>query len=62
MPNMNGFEFLDAYSTQDNISSAVMMLTSSDQPDDIEKSKQYKFVEKYIVKPIGLQNLKDLVS
>ena len=58
MPRMDGFEFLDAFSKlkeQDSRynSIVIMMYTSSDNKEDMEKAKQYSCVRDYIIKPIS---------
>ena len=58
MPRMNGFDFLDAFSKlkeQDSRynSIVIMMYTSSDNKEDMEKAKQYACVKDYIIKPIS---------
>lgn len=55
MPVMNGWEFLDAYSEnkfQDIISSKFIVLSSTIDPDDVNKSKTYKMVIDFMSKPI----------
>ncbi len=53
MPRKSGWEFLDAC-TSLNSASHVVMLTSSIDPRDVEKSKKYKIVEDYICKPLTI--------
>lgn len=60
MPLMDGFQFLDLFdklgeSTKKHCK--VVMLTSSINPQDINKSKNYNFVKQYINKPLTQQNL-----
>lgn len=61
MPRMNGFEFLEQYAkspkSNDNI---VIMLTSSIQPKDKEKALSYPFVKSFFMKPIDINDLKQL--
>lgn len=53
MPGMNGFEFLETYTAQeDETKQVVIMLTSSSQEKDIERAKGYSFVKEYLVKPL----------
>ena len=62
MPRMNGFEFLNVYDEklyQNSV--AVVMLTSSDQQKDIDKSRKYKSVKHYMEKPISTDFL-DVLS
>ncbi|WP_109615985.1 response regulator [Sediminitomix flava] len=63
MPLMDGFQFLDLF---DKLSEAtkkkckIVMLTSSINPQDISKSKNYTYVKKYINKPLTQQNINTL--
>lgn len=63
MPLMDGFQFLDEF---DRLSDAtksrcnVIMLTSSINPQDVNKSKKYSYVKKYINKPLTTENLEKL--
>ena len=63
MPLMDGFQFLDEFekleeSTKEHAS--VVMLTSSISPADVNKSKKYEYVKKYINKPLTQENLEKL--
>ena len=62
MPVMNGFEFLDEYSLRDSPCSVVVMMTSSSQEGDIQRSMRYSCVKKYIVKPLDTTDLEELVN
>jgi len=63
MPLMDGFQFLDEF---DKLSETtknkckVVMLTSSINPQDVNKSKRYSYVKKYINKPLSQDNLVNL--
>lgn len=60
MPLMDGFQFLDLFDKlNDNTKQhcKIVMLTSSINPQDIDKSKTYSFVKKYINKPLTQQSL-----
>lgn len=52
MPRMNGHEFLAKYDACEEQTVVVVMLTSSDQERDKEKSMSYKCVKKYFTKPL----------
>ena len=53
MPVMDGWEFLEAFSRLElEKPVCVCVLTSSIDPDDIEKSKMYKEVKGYFTKPL----------
>lgn len=60
MPIMNGFGFLAEFekmspSLVDNIK--VVMLTSSVDPNDIRRSKDYKSVKSFISKPLSVEHI-----
>lgn len=60
MPVMNGWEFMEAFEQlPENIvmQYSIMMLSSSIDCRDIEKSLSYKSVEKYISKPLTINKL-----
>jgi CheY-like chemotaxis protein len=63
MPLMDGFQFLEQFSTLSQRTQEyckVVMLTSSINPQDINRSKKYGFVKKYINKPLTQETLKKL--
>ena len=65
MPGMNGWEFLEEYNKLDKeIQSRVMviMLTTSDNPDDSMRAKTWGFVSDYITKPLTKERLKDIID
>lgn len=60
MPLMDGFQFLDLFDKLNEDTKQhckIIMLTSSINPQDINKSKAYHYVKKYINKPLTQQNL-----
>lgn len=63
MPIMDGWQFLEKITTI-NIpeSITIYIVTSSINPADIERSKKYNRVNKYIVKPITIDKLKDILE
>lgn len=64
MPIMDGFEFLDEISKADiDISrSKIYVLTSSINPLDMEKAKNYNLISGFIQKPIHPDKLKAILS
>ena len=64
MPLMDGFQFLDEFeklSDETKEKCNIVMLTSSINPQDLNKSKKYKSVKKYINKPLSQENLENLI-
>ncbi len=58
MPGMNGFEFLDAYSREENARpTSVIMLSSSTYQKDKERAQQYPFVRDYFEKPLSADTM-----
>lgn len=60
MPDMNGWDFLVAFEKlPDHLVNqySVMMLTSSIDTRDIEKSQSYKSVRKFISKPFSIDKI-----
>ncbi|HEX8348904.1 MAG TPA: response regulator [Hymenobacter sp.] len=63
MPIMDGWEFLDAFSNLVLTKQVcVCVLTSSIDPDDIEKSKLYKEVKGYFTKPIEVEMVDEMLG
>ena len=63
MPLMDGFQFLDEFENLEadtKSKCSVVMLTSSISPSDVNKSKNYEYVKKYINKPLTQENLEKL--
>jgi CheY-like chemotaxis protein len=63
MPLMDGFQFLDEFEKMSDETTSkcrIVMLTSSINPQDVNKSKKYSYVKKYINKPLSQQNLERL--
>lgn len=60
MPGMNGWEFLEEYNKLDlaiRCRVIVVMLTTSDDPDDLLKAKSYEVAYEYKTKPLDKQTL-----
>lgn len=64
MPVMNGWEFLDEFSTEKYSKvfkdTKVIVLSSTIDPKDIEKSKSYPMVINFLSKPITSEILKSI--
>jgi CheY-like chemotaxis protein len=63
MPLMDGFQFLDQFdklSAETKNLCRIVMLTSSINPQDVNKSKDYTYVKKYINKPLTQESLRNL--
>lgn len=67
MPVMGGWDFLDSFSTaeySDFNETKVIILSSTIDPEDLEKSKKYSMVIDFLSKPISkemLEYLKDKI-
>jgi len=63
MPVMDGWQFLDEFvQIPANKKICIYMVTSSIDPDDINKAKTYDSLKNYIVKPITTQVLQNILS
>jgi CheY-like chemotaxis protein len=63
MPLMDGFQFLDQFdklTAETKKQCQIVMLTSSINPQDMSKAKNYAYVKKYINKPLTQEELKKL--
>lgn len=62
MPVMDGFEFMDEYQQQNwKDKATIIMLTSSSNPKDMEKAKNYDFAG-YLQKPFSQQDLRKIIQ
>ena len=62
MPVMNGFEFLEHFTKASfTTKPKVVMYTSSNAPDDIERAKQFE-VAGYMTKPFDAQQLRAILA
>lgn len=60
MPIMDGFEFLHQFNTFPETikrNSKIFILTSSPNPNDIQKAAQTPYVKKYLNKPLSNETL-----
>ena len=65
MPEYSGWDFLNGYKNVYNSFKKaihVYIVSSSINPDDIERSKAYSFVDSFIIKPLKRDFLKGLVD
>lgn len=63
MPEMDGFEFLDEYKLlPDSIKNKciIYMLSSSGDPNDVARARQYSYVKTFLRKPLDGIVLKEL--
>lgn len=60
MPEMNGWEFLEAISSMEQITSQTHILTSSIDKIDQVKASQNKAVVSYLIKPLTKESLKEI--
>jgi CheY-like chemotaxis protein len=63
MPVMGGWEFLDSFSTidySDYNDTKVIILSSTIDPEDLEKSKKFPMVIDFLSKPISIEMLEYL--
>jgi response regulator RpfG family c-di-GMP phosphodiesterase len=60
MPIMSGFDFLEQFKSlpQDRISSIKFyVISSSEDPEDVEKIKKYDNIIKYLYKPLNKEEI-----
>ncbi|MCO5949972.1 response regulator [Mucilaginibacter sp. RT5R15] len=63
MPVMDGWEFLDEFTKVPPAKKIIIyIVTSSIDPADVEKAKQYEAISQYIVKPVTVDNLKEILN
>lgn len=65
MPVMGGWEFLESFSTSDYADynkTKVIILSSTIDPEDLEKSKKYPMVLDFLSKPISKEMLEYVKS
>ncbi len=63
MPLMDGFQFLDEFEKLSNKAKGkckIVMLTSSINPQDFNRSKKYENVKQYINKPLSHESIMQL--
>ncbi|GAC22694.1 response regulator receiver protein [Paraglaciecola mesophila KMM 241] len=62
MPGMNGHEFLDNYELQQNHCDTIVMLSSSEEASDIQRSLSHTCVKRYVSKPLVIEDLEFMVK
>jgi CheY-like chemotaxis protein len=65
MPEMNGFEFLDAYERFDaglRVRAVIVMLSSSPDPAERARARAYPSVHGYLVKPLRPEAFRSLLE
>jgi len=65
MPGMNGWEFLDEYSKLDEklkSRAIVIMLTTSENPDDMAKAKEMSAASDFKTKPLTEEMLEEIIE
>ncbi len=59
MPVMDGWDLLDLMAAENLLQDIdIWVLSSSDYPEDLQRTKDYDVIKKVITKPISLQTLK----
>lgn len=65
MPIMDGFQFLEAFSSLEpalQSKTRIVMLSSTLDPQDIERAKQHASVKKLLSKPLHVQELASILT
>jgi len=61
MPSINGWRFLELMD-EHKLENKVYILTSSTSELDVQQSKQYKNVSGFLIKPLTIKNLPDILK
>lgn len=61
MPVYDGWEILEIIASK-NIQIPTIILTSSLNPEDLDKSKKYTFVKEFLIKPISFDKMKTILN
>jgi len=64
MPEMDGFEFLSEYEKlpeQYKKKTQIFMLSSTLDPEDIQRAKNNNYVQKLLEKPLAVKELKKMI-
>lgn len=65
MPGMSGWEFLDEYNKLDSElqgRAMIFMLSTSENPADAERAKNWSFVSDYITKPLTREVIEGIIA
>ncbi len=65
MPGMNGWEFLEEYDKLEEkykSKAVVIMLTTSENPDDVFKAKAISTASEFKTKPLTQEMLKEIIN
>ena len=63
MPVMDGWEFLEKFSTMTmDKTISVIILTSSINPEDAEEAKTFKNVKGFLSKPLDMEKLDQVLE
>jgi CheY-like chemotaxis protein len=65
MPKVNGWEFLEAYQSlpdKRKAKTVIIMLSTSDNPKDLERTKQIKEVGGYKIKPLTVEMMEGILK
>jgi response regulator of citrate/malate metabolism len=65
MPEMNGFELLDAVlelPAECTAKMSIYIITSSLNEKDVQKAKEYQLLKGYIGKPLSFDRLKEVIK
>ena len=65
MPGMNGWDFLEEYAKLDKVLQSrvvIVMLTTSENPDDQLRAKSWSLVNDFIAKPLTKEIMNGIVA
>ena len=65
MPIMDGFQFMEEFTTLDPLMKKdiiIYMVTSSNDPSDVKRAKEISKISDYILKPIDIDTLLSLIN
>lgn len=63
MPIWNGWKFLDEFLKIEPATNIIIyIISSSIDPNDTKKAKEYSVIKNFIVKPISIEKVKELLE